>query len=95
MSIHDIELTVPYLAFAQAMADLTPEEFVEVIKDVDKRMGNWGLILGLHTWVNQQHRQWALEEAQDAARSARLCIQSSEYPELWGHASPHLGCVLR
>lgn len=95
MSVRDIELTLPYLAFAQALGDLTPEEFIEVIKDVDERMGDWGLILGLRTWVNQQHRHWGLEQVQDTAKRERRCVQSSDYPELWGHADPHQGCVLR
>lgn len=78
-----------------ALGSLSPEDFVEIVKEVDGNLANWETIQGLKPYVDQQHRLMVEEETEEIAERTERCTRSAQYEDVWAHVNPHKGCVLR
>lgn len=92
---HYLELEVTPQSIGEALADLTPDQVVEILQIADERFQAWEFVLAIHAWADDRHREWELERLEEDAKVEKRCVRSETYPDLWGHASPHIGCILR
>ena len=96
MSKHvDLEITLSYEDIAGAISRLRPDEFVDFVKGIEERIGDWTVIQLLKPWVDEQHRVMVQEETEDLAQKTGKCQRSSQYEDIWAHTDPHVGCILR
>ncbi len=93
MAIVSIELDDDTLA--NALADLTNDEILEILKKVDTRKSEWDFITTLYPWMAGEHRKMVAEELEDKANREERCQRSAEYPDIHHHVDPHRGCILR
>lgn len=91
----DLEITLSYDDIAGAMSRLRPDEFVQFVKGIEERIGDWSVITMLKPWVDEQHRAMVREETEDLAKRTDKCQRSAQYEDIWVHVNPHKGCVLR
>ncbi len=91
----EISLNLPYDDVVNALSDLGPDEFVALVKQVEEKIGDWSVIHSMKPWVDEQHRVLVTEETEDTAKRTGKCVRSAQYEDIWGHADPHVNCVLR
>lgn len=91
----ETHLALPYEALAEALADMGADRFMALVKAVNEKLADWSLIASLKPWVDAEHREMIQEETEDQVVLARKCVRSAEYEDIWVHANPHRGCVLR
>lgn len=90
-----VEMGVTLEDLGLALADLTFDEAVEVLKAADDHHQDWEFPLAIYEWVVERHREWDLEKLQEECQRMGHCVRSEHHMDLWVHSSPHKKCILR
>lgn len=86
--INDLVIKISIDELAQELAKWPVEDIVELIQSTSDATQDWELVKQLTGWSVQQYLMMQTEDD-------NRCHRSKDFPQLWSHSSPHIGCILR